>query len=291
MKLNIEPGTYVVAVSGGVDSVVLLDLLSRRPGLKLIVAHFNHGIRSDSAEDEKLVKRTARNYGLKFEATNGQLGVVSEEIARKARYVFLEAIKAKYQAQAIITAHHQDDLIETTMINLLRGTGRQGLSSIINNQKIIRPLLNVSKQSILEYAHQHNLEWQEDSTNQNPDYLRNYLRLKVLMKLNKKQREILICNIEKVAKINNSLDNEFAKLSHNIGQTEIDRQAFSKLPAEVGTEYMAYLLRQCQIKDYDSTTINRLSLSIKTSKPNTAQPIRQLQSLKLTAATATIATS
>jgi tRNA(Ile)-lysidine synthase len=105
MKIGIEPGKYVLAVSGGVDSMVLLDLLakqakgSKKIGIQLIVAHFNHGIRADSADDELLTAEVTKRYGLPFEVGYGELGTgASEETAREARYKFLEGVKVKHAA-------------------------------------------------------------------------------------------------------------------------------------------------------------------------------------------------
>src|SRR5688572_12503510 len=91
MDVQLEPGKYVVAVSGGVDSMVLLDVLTQYPQLELVVAHFEHGIRPDSGKDFRLVKAAAKKYKLPFAAAHGNLGpTVSEATARKARYEFLE---------------------------------------------------------------------------------------------------------------------------------------------------------------------------------------------------------
>src|SRR6185436_20114617 len=127
MKISVRPGKYVVAVSGGVDSMVLLDLLRQKPKLELVVAHFDHGIREDSAQDRKLVQRIAKAYGLPFVHAKGNLGPkAGEALAREARYAFLRQVQADHDAKAIITAHHQDDMLKTAIMNLLRGTGRRG---------------------------------------------------------------------------------------------------------------------------------------------------------------------
>src|SRR5580704_3560158 len=109
-----KSGSYVVAVSGGVDSVVLLHRLQKQPGLRLVVAHFDHGMREDSAEDRRFVKALAQAYGAPFVYDEGHLGSgTSEAEAREARYNFLRRVQAASDAQAIVTAHHQDDLLET----------------------------------------------------------------------------------------------------------------------------------------------------------------------------------
>src|SRR6266542_1461422 len=149
MKVRVSPGKYVVAVSGGVDSMVLLDLLRQKPKLELVVSHFDHGIRPDSEEDRRLVQRIARAYGLPFVYARGNLGPkAGEALAREARYAFLRRVQQEQGAKAIITAHHQDDMLETAIMNLLRGTGRRGLSSLKSREGLLRPLLNWTKKDI-----------------------------------------------------------------------------------------------------------------------------------------------
>ena len=170
---------YVVAVSGGVDSVVLLDILVKSSQYGLVVAHFDHGIRDDSADDARFVKGLADSYGLPFEMRREELGAnASEELARTRRYEFLQQAVDKHEAAWIAMAHHMNDVAETIAINLTRGTGWRGLA-VLNRNDVIRPLLNMTKKEIIEYALQHNLEWCEDSTNQSDTYLRNRLRRKI----------------------------------------------------------------------------------------------------------------
>ena len=140
MKISTIPaGTYVIAVSGGVDSVVLLDLMAQVSDCTLIVAHVDHGIRKDSHLDRQFVEKVANKYKLEFYYTEANLGAnASEEAARKARYEFLRNIKDKTGARAIITAHHQDDLLETLILNVLRGTKRKGLSSLESGQELLQ---------------------------------------------------------------------------------------------------------------------------------------------------------
>lgn len=174
MTFDLPAGKYVVAVSGGVDSVVLLDILSKKPGLELIVAHFDHGIRDDSAQDADFVKSLAEKYHLRFEMRREELGPgASEELARARRYLFLKEMATKFDG-GLITAHHNDDVIETVAINLLRGTGWRGLAVL--DSGILRPLTDFSKLDILDYAKKQNLTWHEDSTNQSDKYLRNRIR-------------------------------------------------------------------------------------------------------------------
>jgi len=166
---------YVVAVSGGVDSVVLLDMLSKKKNLKLVVAHFDHGIRDESHLDAEFVKNLSIKYDLPFEYKREELGKeASEETARNCRYKFLREIAAKYNG-VVATAHHGDDVVETVAINLLRGTGWRGLAVL--DSDIIRPLTHLTKKDILSYAKKHKLRWHDDCTNASDKYLRNRVRL------------------------------------------------------------------------------------------------------------------
>lgn len=264
-------GRYVLAVSGGVDSMALLNMLSNSPGLELVAAHFNHGIRDDSDEDETLVEEAAIRYGLPFESASGKLGRhASEAAARAARYEFLEGIRCKYEAAAIITAHHQDDLIETAIINLLRGTGRRGLVALAANPSVARPLLGYSKREIIKYAHACQLVWREDKSNLDDSYLRNYVRLHLMPGLTAGQRQKIIANIDKIAKIEEDISPQIAELSRKVlDDRSIDRQSFTALPTEVGSELVLYWLRQQRTRQPDKKTVKRLNVALRASKEGT----------------------
>lgn len=167
---------YIVAVSGGVDSVVLLDMMSKVSDNELIVAHFDHGIRSDSAEDAAFVKDLAKAYGHLVFTKRENLGAsASEELARTRRYAYLQALAEAHDAK-IVTAHHLDDLVETVAINLHRGTGWRGLTPF--ESSVVRPLVDTPKQDLIKYAQANGLIWREDSTNASDAYLRNRIREK-----------------------------------------------------------------------------------------------------------------
>lgn len=177
-----EPGKYIVAVSGGVDSMSLLHMLvNAEKNYELVVAHCNHGIRPDSDADEELVRVTAGSYSLEFVATKLFLGKdAGEAEARYLRYAFLHLQREKHGAAAIITAHHLDDRIETMLLNKQRGAGWYGLSPLHETDALKRPLLNVSKAEIVTYAKNNGVVWREDTTNIDPAYTpRNYVRSNV----------------------------------------------------------------------------------------------------------------
>src|SRR5687768_2243911 len=113
MKIKLKPGKYVVAVSGGVDSMILLDLLSKHKNIEVTAAHINENLRNDSKDVQEMVRQTAKEYGLRFFTTNLKLKSAAEALGREARYRFLNQIADKMKADAIVTAHHQDDLLET----------------------------------------------------------------------------------------------------------------------------------------------------------------------------------
>lgn len=257
-----KPGKYVVAVSGGVDSMVLLDLLTRMPSLELVVAHFEHGVREDSTEDLRLVQAAAVHYRLPFVYARGNLGAgVSEADARAARYAFLHQTRQEHGAASIVTAHHQGDVVETAMLNMLRGTGRRGLSSLKSTDTIVRPLLAHTKQELLHYAAANNIQWREDSTNSDERYLRNYLRHRVVPKMTPEQHAALLGYIAKAQQLNHEID---AALHQYIQSGELDRRWFIMLPHAVSAEVMAAWLRYNSAA-FDRRGIDRLVVFGKTA--------------------------
>lgn len=284
MDVQLKPGSYVVAVSGGVDSLALLHLLyaqnwaarqAGEPTSKLIVAHFDHGIRDDSLADRKLVQATAKAYGLPFVYDEGRLGAgVSEAKARDARYGFLRQVHEASGTQAIITAHHQDDVLETAILNLLRGTGRRGLTSLRNHSDINRPLLHVPKQQLVDYANQRGLRWHEDSTNSDDSYLRNYIRHRILPRFDEAGRQRLGYILSSLRTQNQRLDNDLINLLHQ--QTTggmLDRNWFNHLPHGVAKEMLAAWLRAHDLSSFDSRALERLVVAAKTARPGKLFPL------------------
>lgn len=204
-------GRYIVAVSGGVDSVVLLHMLvHERPNNELIVAHFDHGIRAESADDAAFVRQLADGYGLPFVSRREELGPnASEELARHRRYAFLRSVAKKHHAK-IMTAHHADDVVETIAINLTRGTGWRGLA-VLNSGDIERPLFNYTKADLIAYAKRHKLEWREDATNQDTKYLRNDLRQR-LTALDPDNHRLLLLYRDRQCFLRQMVNNEIDRL-------------------------------------------------------------------------------
>lgn len=270
-SIHLGAGTYIVAVSGGVDSVVLLSQLVEqtegRNDIRLVVAHVDHGIRSDSAADAVFVQNLAASYGLPFEMTALHLGVgASEALARDKRYVFLRSIQRRYGARAVITAHHQDDVIETSMMNLLRGTGRLGLTSLRNRADIVRPLLGEPKRQLVEHAKSRGLSWREDSTNADQTYARNKIRHRVVATMTDEERQRWLEHLNKAEQLNQKIDTE---LSHILrrglhkGQPVLNRAWFRQLPHAIAREVVVGLLRNTGAQDIDRHTVERLVVGIK----------------------------
>jgi tRNA(Ile)-lysidine synthase len=270
INIGLSPGKYIVAVSGGVDSMVLLDVLSKLPGVELVVAHFDHGIRPDSAQDRLLVERVSKEYRLPFRYAEGHLGKsASEATARAARYDFLRKVQQEANARAIITAHHQDDRIETAILNLLRGTNRRGLSSLQSSDELIRPLLPYAKEELRKYADDHNIEWREDSTNQDDIYMRNYVRHNIVPALGPEKRNQLVSILETLGETNSEIDMALvSELGHLHEGRGLNRFAFIMLPHVLAKEYMALWLRQEGIRDYDKAMLERLVVAAKTAAPS-----------------------
>ncbi|HVS58792.1 MAG TPA: tRNA lysidine(34) synthetase TilS [Candidatus Saccharimonadales bacterium] len=269
MNIEVAPGKYVVAVSGGVDSVALLHALKNLAGLKLVVAHFDHGIRSDSAEDRRHVQALARQYKLPFVYDRAELGPeASEAAARQARYTFLRKVRASSGAQAIITAHHQDDLLETAILNLVRGTHRKGLSSLYSQGDIVRPLLQVPKQELMTYAKDQGLVWREDSTNTYQRYLRNYVRHSLLRRLAPGERQKWLDVITRAHQLNQETDMLLTNMLHlQSAKGQLDRLWFSGLGHAEAMEVMAAWLRAHGVRDFDRPTLERLVVGAKVSPP------------------------
>lgn len=178
----------LLACSGGLDSVVLSHLM-KNADFEIALAHCNFSLRGKESDgDEMFVIGLAKQMEISVFAETFDTPKFAEEhkvstqmAARSLRYNWFDEILIDFKFDYLLTAHHLDDDLETFFINLSRGTGLNGLTGIPRkNNKIIRPILDFSRDEILEYAEKNNLKWREDSTNQKTDYLRNKLRLEVL---------------------------------------------------------------------------------------------------------------
>ncbi len=219
----------VVGVSAGVDSMVLLHLLSacrQTFHLSLIVAHVNHGIRPKESEQEAdLVQKECERLGLpfeygKFDAKEFQKArkLSLQEAARRLRFHFFEEVLRKYDAQKIALGHQADDQVETILLRLMRGAGLQGLKGMlpIREGKVIRPLLEVWRHEIETFAIKNKIPFLVDSSNLKEDYGRNRMRLSLIPLLEKeyqpKLKQILLRTSAILREENDYLEKEAEKI-------------------------------------------------------------------------------
>ena len=178
---------FVLAVSGGRDSIVLLDLAKKLIPGRFVVAHFNHGLREESDTEEQFVKSLSEKY--KVECVVGKAEKFNrkenlEAWARTSRYDFLYRIKDSRNIDYIVTAHHKDDLAETVLMRLFQGRASFSTGGIQKlSDTLFRPMLEISRNDINQYIDKNNLEFVEDSSNKDTARLRNKIRLELIPKL------------------------------------------------------------------------------------------------------------
>jgi tRNA(Ile)-lysidine synthase len=183
--LELPAGPAVVAVSGGPDSLALLDLLAASPaaaGLRLEVAHVDHGIQPGSAAVAERVRSVAARYGLPYHLRTLDLGPhASETTARLRRYEALAHIAAETGARLVLTGHHQDDQVETVLMRVLHGSGPAGLAGMASRRgALVRPLLPFTRVELAAHAAAAGLEPWSDPANRDPRHVRSWLRTSVL---------------------------------------------------------------------------------------------------------------
>lgn len=182
------PGSrIVVGVSGGPDSMALLHVLAaliQDWHLKIIAAHVHHGLRKEADADMNLVAEGCRTLNIPLETVRVDISQMAaeekrslEEMGRISRYRFFEEVRQRFNAICIATAHHQEDAAESVLLHLLRGSGTRGMRGILPiNGRVVRPLLGVGKQEILEYLKQHQIAFAVDQSNASNTYTRNRIR-------------------------------------------------------------------------------------------------------------------
>ena len=207
--------SVLAAVSGGVDSVVMLDILASfadESGLGLRIVHVNHLLRGkESDADEKFVRALAKRYEIPISVERvetkkwaAKKKISIQEAARELRYEFFFRMRTTLNARSVATAHTASDNTETMLMNLLRGTGIDGIAGIPvrrNENAIVRPLLSVSRQEIAEYAKRKKLTFREDSSNASDKYSRNYLRRNIIPLLQKRINPSLVRTMSQSAAV------------------------------------------------------------------------------------------
>lgn len=243
-----------VACSGGIDSMVLLDLLST-VHTHIHVLHVNYHLRGeDSNLDQQLIEKECTKRNIPFtvldvdlkaelKSNNGNL----QDKARKVRYNFFEK-QLSIKPSKLVVAHHQDDQIETFFINIARKSGIMGLSAMLPiHNKVLRPLLSISRADIIQYAHEKGVKWREDKSNLENTYQRNKWRnvfLPLIEKENSAIKESVLFLIEKFQETQSILENKVSDLNLQISATGVlSFKEFDKLSMEELFE----LLRQLSL--------------------------------------------
>ncbi|TJY33921.1 tRNA lysidine(34) synthetase TilS [Pontimicrobium aquaticum] len=249
----IKNAKLLIAISGGVDSVVLA-YLCKKLGLNISLAHCNFNLRGDESDaDEDFVLQLAKdwelevfieNFDTKQFATDNKLS--TQMAARTLRYLWFKELKAQLKFDYVLTAHHADDNFETFLINLSRGTGLDGLLGIPQvNGDIVRPLLPFAREDIEQFAKQQKLQWREDSSNVSTKYLRNKLRHDVIPIL-KEINPQLLQNFEKTQQYLNDaksiINDRVDEIAQNIvSKAKNNSKAFSISEIQQLNNSKAYL--------------------------------------------------
>ena len=222
-KYDLYDKTIIVGFSGGYDSMCLLDILSKVKNLpdyddlKIIAAHFNHNWRGEeSLREQEVCRLFASSKGFEFYTKNAPVDLKKDEnSARLARYEFFEECMENFDADAVFTAHNKDDNAETVLYRVIKGTGIVGLKGISERRdKFYRPLLTIPRSEIMEYCDKNNLTPNNDSSNSNVKYKRNYIRLNVMPALEKINPAVkdALNTLAEVAASDNAIIEEYLEL-------------------------------------------------------------------------------
>lgn len=286
-KINFD-NYIVIGVSSGPDSMCLLDILEKKTN-KIIVCHINHNVRKESKDEEKFLKNYCKNKKLIFESMtiNKYEENNFENEARKKRYTFYEEMLKKYNTKYLFLAHHGDDLIETVLMKIVRGSNIEGYAGIkeISNfkeYKIVRPLLSYTKEDIMEYNKSHNIPYFIDSSNTNTIYTRNRYRKNILPLLKEEDNNVHI-KFMKYSKTLEEYDNYIKKLvKKNIdiifNNNEINVVELNKLDEFLKKNTLYQILNIIYNNESNIITekhINNIISIINNNKPNSSLDLPQ----------------
>jgi tRNA(Ile)-lysidine synthase len=251
-----DEDTIVIGLSGGPDSMCLLDIIkSLNKKIKIICAHINHNIRQESFEEQKFIESYCQENNLIFETTTFDKKSEDQDYneleLREKRYTYFETVIKKYNAKYLFTAHHGDDLIETVLMRISRGSNLKGYTGFQvetkkKNYKVIKPLIFMTKDDINTYNEENNIPYVLDKTNDEDNYTRNRYRHNVLPFLKNENENIhlkylkfsreLLTYYEYVDKIINK------EISKRFEKNTLDIEGFSRLDKLIQTKIIEYIL-------------------------------------------------
>ena len=267
-KYELQDKTIIVGFSGGYDSMCLLDALSKikeKEGfwdLTVIAAHFNHNWRGEeSLKEQEVCRLFAASKGFEFFTKMAPANLKkTENDARIARYEFFEEAMENFDGDAVFTAHNRDDNAETVLYRVIKGTGLVGLKGISEKRDLFyRPLLNTTRAEIMDYCDINNLSPNNDSSNSDITYRRNYLRLNVLPSLEKINPAIKdsLNTLAEVAKSENDIIEEYLSTFRNsvFDNDKFDSKRYKELSKPVKMRFLHEYLQLFNL-DYDYKKIN-----------------------------------
>ncbi len=220
----------VVGVSGGPDSICLIDILNeikKEENFEIIVCHINHLIREEAGSDEEFVRKYCEEKQIPFFVKHAKIKEISEkekigteEAGRKVRYEFFEETAKKTGASKIATAHTKNDNAETVLMNIIRGTGITGIAGLkpIRNDKYIKPLIDITREEIEEYCKEKNLNPRHDKTNDENIYTRNKVRNILLPLIKEEFNPNIIETIDRLSKLVTKENEYLEKVTKNTFQ-------------------------------------------------------------------------
>lgn len=278
IQTQLNNQTIVLAVSTGIDSMVMLDLIQKVNNVKIIVAHVNHHRRNQSDEEQQYIINYCKNFKIKcyveelfFEDTKN-----FQETARIKRYEFFERIITQENANYLLTAHHATDNLETILIRLIKSSSHKGYAGIEqlqkhNNYYIYRPLLKLTKQDIYDYQKEYNIKFYNDESNDHDDYLRNRIRHNIIPEMEKEnpslykaieiyQEHMLETNKILFEQINSFINNEVSAQNNIIS---FKQDSFLLLSDYLQEQVLFEIIKKYNLS---KTLIEELITQIKTNK-------------------------
>lgn len=271
---NLENKTILLGLSGGVDSAVLLHILSKIKNIKVVAIHLNHNWRGgDSKKDEELARKIAKDKNIEFYSETLPKNVKkTETIARELRYKFFEDCAKKFKADAVFLAHNKNDNVETLIYRLIKGTGPSGLNSIPKKRDLfLRPLIEVERKEIEKYANENGLIFAVDKSNFDTKYKRNLIREKILPLMKEINPETInsISNLINLNIMNQKIvDDVILKIQKQIIKNEkINREKFLNQTKEIQYEIINRYLKGI-LKTRDFKTIDKLVKFIQNNPQN-----------------------